>query len=140
LAAAPEGDSVEAMRPGRGIAIVLALFAAGCGAPYGSRGGGGDGPYDDPYYREGLSRREARILTEEQALEEHRLERLQRERRENLLERQERRRDALESTGDWDTRDERRQRRARRAQKERFDEQRKELRDDHDREWQRSGY
>jgi hypothetical protein len=129
------------VRPDRGIAIVLALWAASCGAPYGSRGGGGGGgPYDDPYYRDRLSRREARILAEEQALEQRRLERLQHERRENLLERQDRRRDAQESAGEWDARDERRQRRARRAQKERFDEQRKELRDYHEREWERYGY
>ena len=125
----------------RGVAIVLALWAAGCGTPYGSRGGhGGGGPYDDPYYRERLSRREARILTQEQSLEERRLERLQRERRENLLERQDRRRNELESAGEWDTRDARRQRRARRGQTERFQEQRKELRDYHDREWERYGH
>lgn len=132
---------MEAVRPDRGIAIVLALWAAGCGAPFGSRGGGGGGgPYDDPYYRDRLSRREARILAEEQALEQHRLERLQRERRENLLERQDRRRETQESAGEWNKRDERRQRRARRAQKERFDDQRKELRDYHDREWERYGH
>jgi len=132
------------MRPDRGIAIVLALWAAGCGAPYGSRGGdsgGGSGPYDDPYYHdEGLSRHEARVLADEQALEQRRLERLQRERKENLLERQDKRRNALEAAGEWDTRDARRQRRARREQKERFEEQRKELRDYHEREWDRYGY
>jgi hypothetical protein len=127
------------MRPGRGIAIVLALAAVACGS-YGSRGGYGRGPYDDPYYGGGLSRHDARVLSDEQALEKRRLERLQRERRENLTERQERRREDLESAGEWDQRDARRQRRARQAQKERFEEQRKELRDYHDREWDRYGY
>ncbi len=118
--------------------IVLALLMAGCGAPYGSGGRHrGSRPYDDPYYREGLSRHEARVLAEQQALEE---QRLQRERKENLLERQDKRRNALEAAGEWDTRDARRQRRARHEQKERFEEQREELRDYHEREWERHGY
>ena len=127
------------MRLDRRISIVLALVTAGCGmGPSGSRGGYSGG--GDPYYSPGLSRQEARLLAEQQALEEHRLERLQRERRENLLERQDKRRDTLEATGEWDTRDERRQQRTRRAQKERFEEQREQLRDYHDREWGRDGY
>jgi hypothetical protein len=125
------------MRPDRAIGIVLALWAAGCGGPYGSRGGYGGGY--DPYYRDGLSRHEARVLAEEQELEERRLQRLQRERREDLHERQDRRREELESAGEWDARDERRQRRARRAQNERFQKQREELRDYHQHEWDRYG-
>jgi hypothetical protein len=77
------------MRLDRRIAIVLALLATGC-AGIGSRGGGSGGdPYyrGDPSYGPGLSRHETRILADEQALEEHRLRRLQQERRENLLER-----------------------------------------------------
>jgi hypothetical protein len=77
------------------------------------------------------------VLAEEQALEEQRLRRLQRERRENLLERQDRRRNELEAEGEWTQGDARRQHRARRAQQERFEEQREELRDSHDREWDR---
>jgi hypothetical protein len=127
------------MRAGWGIAIVLALSAVACGS-YGSRGDYGRGPYDDPYYGGGLSRRDARVLEDEQELEKRRLERLQRERRENLVERQERRREDLESAGEWDTGDARRQRRARQAQNDRFEDQRKELRDYHDREWDRYGY
>ena len=128
------------MRLDQRISIVLALVAAGCAGPYGSRGGSSGG---DPYYRgdlpygPGLSRHEARVLAEQQSLEQLRLQRLQRERRENLLERQDKRRNALEATGEWDARDARSQRRDRRAQKERFEDQREELRDYHDREWDR---
>lgn len=128
------------MRLDRRISIVLALVAAGCtGLGSGSRGGGG---YygDDPYYSRGLSRHEARVLADQQALEERRLQRLQRERRENLLERQDKRRNTLEAAGEWDQRDARRQQRARRAQKERFEDQREQLRDFHDRELDRDGY
>ena len=91
------------MRLDRQITIVLALVAAGCAGtgPYGSRGGGSYG--GDPYYSPGLSRHEARVLTEQQALEERRLQRLQRERRENLLERQDRRRDNLEAAANGTT-------------------------------------
>lgn len=130
------------MRLDRRIAVVLALVAAGCAGvgPSGPGGGydGGD-PYhrDDPYYSRTLSRHEARLRAEEQALEEQRLRRLQRERRENLLERQDRRRNELEAEGEWTQGDARRQHRARRAQQERFEEQRGELRDSHDREWDR---
>ena len=124
------------MRLDRRISIVLALVAAGCAGmgSSASRGDGGyygDGPYDSP----GLSRHDARVLADQQALEERRLQRLQRERRENLLERQDKRRNTLEAAGEWDQRDARRQRRAREEQKERFEDQREELKDYHDREW-----
>ena len=127
------------MRLDRRIAIVLALVLAGCAGLGGSRGRSGGDPYyrDDPYYGGGPSRHDARVLAEQQALEERRLQRLQRERRENLLERQDKKRNTLEAEGDWDQRDARRQQRARRAQKERFEEQRERLEEFHDREWNR---
>lgn len=126
------------MRVHRRIALVLGLLALGCAGtgPWGS-GARDDG--HDPYDRDGLSRHDVRVLSDEQALEQRRLQRLQEKQREELRTRQEERREKLEAAGDWDQRDARRQKRARDAQRERQEEQREGLREHHDLEWDRYG-